>query len=80
MLKYSRLVRGNGFRILKGEVSNSWYLKKTIFDLFLMSGLRPVMFGRLPSEGIEENQIEILIENQKQRKQGILSTKNHGVC
>jgi len=33
------------------------------------------MFGRLPSEGIEENQIEILIENQKQRKQGILSTK-----
>jgi hypothetical protein len=38
------------------------------------------MFGRLPSEGIEENQIEILIENQKQRKQGVLSTKNHGVC
>jgi hypothetical protein len=38
------------------------------------------MFGRLPSEGIEENQIEILIENQKQRKQGVLSTKKHVVC
>jgi len=45
-----------------------------------MTGRCPVMFGRLPSVGIEENQIEILIENQKQRKQGVLSTKKHGAC
>jgi len=34
------------------------------------------MFGRLPSGEIEENQIEILIENQKQKNKVFYQQKN----
>jgi len=39
-------------------------------------GQSPVMFGRLPSEEIKENQIEILIENQKQKNMVFYQQKN----